>query len=361
MDEAAYVNSEVQAVFYPMVSQAAHRTMIMASTQRDRGNWFNTLVKRALTEVTDLRAVVFDYKVCSLCRKEGQEACDHAVHLTPPWYDKEMAAQMMSIANRETLDEMQGLVHGDTRPAFDVEAIRRMLETRVPVPRVNHTIVVGIDPNSGGASDYGLLAATVLDGKLVILGWGVPQVTTTNMEDPNYGPRVFCEFMLGLFDRYGPSFNAFLCVESNTGWHTGRLVELVDSQPWASRVVWLRESKSGKQMQIGLYKDNKVTTLSQFQWHTWMHQGAAVAEEPFVFTGGMRAGPAEHDHVVAELERQFMEYEEVPTPKGGVTYSGKRNGNDDIVGGAGPQVMYGVRIADTQVMRDKYPAVRFTR
>ena len=357
-------SSVMNGVFIPMVSQKAGRVLIVASTQKDRGNWFTTLVKRSLAGDTDVRAVVFDYRVCSMCRAGGAKECEHAQHLTPPWYDPEEAAQLMTIASREALDEMQGLVHGDERPAYDVEAVRAMVSTRVEVREVRGTVVVGVDPSMGGASRYGMIAGVRMRvpgeerTRLVILGWGCPKATASNSTSPSFGPRLFCDFLLQLFSRYGSRFNVFVCLENNMQWHATLFHDYVQADgDLARRVIWAREG--GKKQTLGINKTHELTVRAATWWHTTMHEGAAVAERPMVYGGGLAAGADEAGFVESELERQFMDYEMVPTARGGVTYSGKRNGNDDLTAGAGTQLIVGVKIVRDGQRRDRYPSAVF--
>jgi hypothetical protein len=362
VDEAAYVDEEVvQQVILPMIAGVGNRVLVMVSTQGTKTNWFNRLLRQAELPGSQMDAVLFDFLVCTTCRGERLTECEHAKYLTPPWYNPEKAKQVHAIAQRGAMNEMLGLEHDDSRPAFRKEAVEAMIGNVIPVERLSQTIVVGVDPNGGGDSMYGFMAATMINDSLVILGWGIPGVVTDVDTDPNYAPRILCDFLLELFGRYGSGNQLFMCIESNTPWHGNVVERYVMEQPFAPRLTWAHEHTARRR--LGIHKDHGLTCRAQQLWHSHMHQGAGVAENPVIFCGGARRDLAgEIDFVTEELTRQFLEYEEVPTKdKKDVTYSGKDNGNDDLVGGAGPQVVAGIKIVQSEMMSERYPGLHFGR
>lgn len=357
VDEAAYVDEEVvQEVILPMIAGVGNRVLIMASTQSNKFNWFNRLLKKAEAPGSSVWCVLFDFMVCTTCRAEGQTECEHAKYLTPPWYNPEKAKKMHTIASRGAMNEMLGVEHGETVPAFRSEAVEAMIANVVDVDRLSQTVVVGVDPNGGGHSDLGLMAVTVVRESLVILGWGIPKVVTDVHTDPHYSPRVVCDFLTRLFDRYGRGVNVFLCVESNMREYTGNLYEMVMDQPFAARITFAREHT--RHRKVGILKTNSTGVRAQQLWHSWMHEGAGVAENPVIYAGGARQGEGEFEYVESELRRQFLEFEEVPI-KEGVKYEGKMNGNDDLTAGAGVQCVIGTKIVTSEMMRDSYPNLFF--
>lgn len=353
VDEGSDVDPDcIQKALYPMVAGVGERVLVMASTAKNRRNWWNVELDKAQQPGSKVQSVVFNFQVCTDCRSDGKKECEHAVLLYPHWYDPEKAKEIHALANRDAMREMLGLEHSDVQPAYQLDKVQEMVERTIDVDRLSQTIVVGLDPNSGGDSEYGFMAATVLDGNLVILGWGIPKVVCDIPTSSDYAPRVFCDFISQLFARFGRGANILLSVESNTAWHLGVIETYVNEQPWAARVDWVREH--GRKKTLGIYKDHNVTCRAQHLWSTWMHEGAGIASNPVIFTGGARETPGEREWVESELLRQFQQYEQIPTPKGGITYSGKDNGNDDLTGGAGTQVVMAIKLILSQERTDVY-------
>lgn len=357
VDEASDVKQEfIQKSVYPMLGGVGERVLVMASTAKNRHNWWNVELKKAQQPGSKVKCVVFNFKVCTDCREEGMENCEHALLLYPHWYDPEKAKEIHALANEDAMREMLGLDHDDITPAYDHDKVHQMINTEIEVLHVNQTIVLGIDPNSGGNSEYGLMAATVLDGRLVILGWGIPKVSGTYGTD-NYAPRMVCDFVSQLFDRFGRGANVLISVESNTHWHLDILYRYVMEHPWASRVDWVREhgsSQDPKKRKLGLWKSHDVGCKAQHLWTTWMHEAAGVCKDPVIFTGSSDNQEARYEWVKSELLRQFLQYEQIPTDKGGITFTGKKNGNDDLTGGAGTQVVMATKLVLSQERRNVY-------
>lgn len=336
----------IQRVVYPMIAGKANRVLVLISTARALYNWFNQLIKRALQPESKIWAIVFDFAVCGDCRDEGASECWHAPYLTPPWFDPEKAKEVYALANAEAMSEMHGLQHGESEPAYNREAVEAFLANRIPVGTLGQTIVVGVDPNGGGGSELGLMAATVLGGRLVVLGWGLPGVNFDVLSSRSHVFNVVTEFLRALLARYGRSTQLFVCVEANTKFQTIQIVQHLETSELGGALVCARENRG----QPGILKDHTATLRGQQLWHTYLHAGAGVAEDAVIFTGAHR----ERGWVEEELERQLLEYERQAT-KTSYTFSGKRGGrNDDLSGGAGMQVVLGIQFLQT----DRYPRLR---
>jgi len=332
----------IKAVFFPMVSQKYERFIILVSTLRDRSNWYNTMVEKAFKGLINANVVYLTFLVCPYCMKRGIDECNH--EMFPRWLDPASAEEMKAVASRESLEEMMGMAHGEGQPAFKKELLEPYLNSSLEVESYEGTMCIGYDPSAGGMSRDGMYAIGMInvDGvdTLVTLGYGCPQVTTTNAEDTCYSPKVLCEFIQDLIVRYGDRFNILLAVEGNMRLHLPNVQLEVKKQWWAHKVIWPKEGplitkRAGRKLysekQLGFWKTQEFTVSTQFQWHTWMARGAVIAHNPVVFAGGVYASdPKELPYVIEEHSRQWRDFEEVPTKKG-ATFEGKRLGNDDIV------------------------------
>lgn len=362
-DECSDIPYEAfQHAFLPMLGGVGERVLVGASTAKGRHNWWDIEMEKSRKPGSKVQSVEFNFRVCTDCREEGKNECEHALLLYPPWYDPEKAKEVHAVANQDAMREMLGLQHDDNIPAFKAELVEKMVSTFINVPRVSGTIVVGLDPNSGGMdSKYAFMATTVIDNLLVILGFGVPDVVCDVVSDPNHAFRIFVDFLNQLFDRYGRGCNLLISVESNTAWHVNQLYEYVDSQPFSPRIDWIRESgredKRTGLKKLGIYKDHAFTCRTQQLWHTWMHEGVGVAENAVWYTGGVLQGPGRLEYTQEELRRQFLQYEQLVT-KTGFTYGGKVNGPDDGVC-AGLQNVAATHIVTSGERRSTYPMARF--
>ncbi len=150
--------------------------LIGISTLDDPFNFWSKMLDQRYPDGREVFKTLRYTLVCEDCRRKGQATtCRHKIGDLPYWLSEEQYTkleQIMSGQYESFLRETKGFqCSPNIRPAFDQAGIRalqdqdRIVSVHEYVPHV----FVAVDPSGGGhCSDYAIISATFIRGKMTV-------------------------------------------------------------------------------------------------------------------------------------------------------------------------------------------------
>jgi hypothetical protein len=155
-------------------------SLLAISTVTSEINFFTRLLRmRDKTTNLPLFTTLSVTLACNACREDGKAAeCPHMLHLVPRWQSGDRHLKLKTVMqDRPDLieSELSGLAFDSLQQVFRSVDLDVMFSQRPPIPIMNETIHVFIDPAAGGpGSDYAVLSVCRQKGMITvrIAGWG---------------------------------------------------------------------------------------------------------------------------------------------------------------------------------------------
>lgn len=174
LEEAAYVDP---GFFYETVAPlmiVGNTSLIGISTLLSEINFYTRLIKMKDRHTGEsLFTVMQIVLACAACREEGKQTdCVHLLHLVPRWQSSERHVKLKTIMqDRPDLiqSELSGLSFDSLQQIFRTSDVETMFSQPAPLPLLNDTIYIVIDPAAGGpGSDYAVISMQRCKGMVTV-------------------------------------------------------------------------------------------------------------------------------------------------------------------------------------------------
>lgn len=174
LEEAAYIDP---GFFYETVAPlmiVGNTSLIGISTLLSEINFYTRLIKmKDKLTGEPLFTVMQIVLACAACREQGKQTeCVHLLHLVPRWQSSERHVKLKTIMqDRPDLiqSELSGLAFDTLQQIFRSSDIETMFTQEPPLPLLNDTVYITIDPAAGGpGSDYALVSMQRFKGMVTV-------------------------------------------------------------------------------------------------------------------------------------------------------------------------------------------------
>jgi hypothetical protein len=175
-EEAAFMDTKV---FYEVVCpllEMDKAALLCISTVESTANFYSVLTDLKDDKGEDVFNVLKFDLICEKCalledvKKKMQ--CTHKYQELPPWQSENKHSRLKFLMASQPelyLRETKGILSEGSNNPFKMGWVKRMIDNprTVPTGTVSH-VFIGIDPNGGGASKFGIVSGYFHQGRLVV-------------------------------------------------------------------------------------------------------------------------------------------------------------------------------------------------
>ena len=328
LEEAAFMSIKMfHEVIVPLL-ELETTALICISTPQGTDNFYSQMFQMKDAAGKKLFNSIELSLVCDECKAGPDPAsCTHMKHLLPRWKSgakNDMVRQIYGDNTTDMLRESLGMTTEASSSLFDAEWINGFAGRNQYVFRAAPKFVwIACDPNGGGASEMGIVSLTMENNNYVIL-------SIEHHEIKGHGEiksllQTHVRALRGLF----PSSIFIFIPESNLGHEASHMAHMLKREPRLH--VMTEKTEPGvitTHRRKELYANFAIEQFAAGSMHYW---------KDFLSTNPFRDANSRSKKAVRSFNGQLKIFSRVVIPskaldgKPKIIYSGKQNGNDDLV------------------------------
>lgn len=174
IDEAAHISLDLFYETIVPILELTNTALLAISTPLDEFNYYSELFLKKDENGEDFFKTIKAGRICDDCGRLPYDImikCDH-VPDGAHWksvHKKRRLAALFEGDEARGLRELGGIMASDHTPCFQKKDIATLFDNeRYTLQAPPEAIYVTIDPNGGGASDFGMAAGCFVDGRLIV-------------------------------------------------------------------------------------------------------------------------------------------------------------------------------------------------
>ena len=264
LEEAAFLDLNVFFEIVVPLLEMQTTSLIAISTPQSKLNFYSEMfeLKNQTTGEAYFRTFSVSL-ICESCKKLGiGTTCRHKSDLIPPWKSiqkldlvKSLFAERRDVMERESM----GQITDDSTSLFSTDMVMELLDRKETIPDDIEAVVVGVDPNGGGASHMAIVTLAVHNSEIIIIG-----MESHPAQGHDEIKNILLSHLKGV--RAIPQLKAALivfCPEANLGQESSHMAHMVKHLP---RLYTLRETpkKPGMITTFERKELYAMTTLGNF-------------------------------------------------------------------------------------------------